>query len=441
MSTVASSQTPSPVPVRVAIIGGGFGALMAYAVLRFRGVAREEIRVVTPDASPERSWERFVRAINLQSLRSESIAHFYPTDSPGLATMEAFTSWSIRPLIQSWFDRYHPTVDGFIRHTQTIARQTGFYHSILRAMVGEVVRHENSFELRDEDGETLTTAQHIILAVGHGQLHIPGPVTAYREMYGADDRVVTSYEEKSYAPPQTVLVVGDGLTAGTEWSNILTNGGRVLALSLTGFVVGQPLNTPRRYFSRRGILPYRRKEASARLQELRAATRGTVPAYPHWMRLFERAQREGRFELSRGTLMGIERTEDGALRCTIRLPDGHAVQTVRVHRVISAAGFYPPSTHPLLARLIAEYDIPTMDGIPEVTDNFCLENLSTPTSCAAVIGPAAAWAIPSADSLGGMKIVAHHIANLICGQETWSPRELAVKTARWTRLVTGRELP
>lgn len=442
-SPFSLSETSSPEgasTVRVAIVGGGFAALMAYGVLRFRGLRRDEIRIYTPDGSPERSWERFIRAINLQSLRSESIAHFFPTDSPGLATVEAMHMWSLRPIVQSWFDRYHPTVDSFIRHTQTVARLTGFYHSLVPSSVGRMVRAQSGFDLFDVEGTPLVHAQHVILAIGHGKFRIPQPVTDYREQYGADGRVVLSFEEKQYAPPRTILVVGDGLTSGTEWANILQTGGTVLALSMNGFSFGQPLNTPRRYFSRRGIAPYRQQEETERLQELRSATRGTIPRYPHWVRLFDRAQRDGRLQLFQGELVAIEPLDGDILRCTIRLPESGALRTILANQLISAAGFHSPSTHPLLAQLIEDYELPTVDGVLKVTDDFCLSGISTARACAAVIGPAAAWGIPSADSLGGMKIVAHRIANLICGTERWTPWELAQKTARWTRLMAGKEL-
>ena len=426
--------------IRVGIIGGGFAALMVYVVLRFRGVPSQEIRVFTPDMSPERSWDQFASVIGLETLRSESIAHFFPADSPGLATVEACRTWSLKPLLLSWFDRYRPTRESFLWHTRCLARQTGFYQSIVSSMIARVIKEGDTFGITDERGVRCGTAQHVIFAVGHGAPMVPAPVVAFRETHGFDGRVVHAYEEKQYAPPRTTLVLGDGLTAGTEWVNVLQAGGAVIAVSRQGFSFGQPLNTPRRYFSRRGISPYRRQAPEVRLQELGRATRGTIPAYPAWMRLFRRAQAEGRLELVQGELLAIEDTETGALRCTLRLPDGHALRTVLVHQVIAATGFLPPATHPLLAQLVADHGIPTSDGILKIRDDFCIDELTAPASCAAVIGPAAAWALPSADSLGGMKIAAHMIANHLVGPEFWNPTDLFRKTVRWATLLAGKEL-
>jgi cation diffusion facilitator CzcD-associated flavoprotein CzcO len=307
-------------------------------------------------------------------------------------------------------------------------------------VVGRVLKRDGLFTISDDQERPIGHARHVIFAVGHGHVVAPRPLAEFRETHGFDPRVVHAYEEKQYAPPRTVLVVGDGLTAGTEWVSILETGGTVIALSRTGFSIGQPLNTPRRYFSRRGIAPYRRQPEEGRRAELQQATRGTIPAYPAWMRLFHRALRKGRLERVRGELISIEETDMGALRCTLRLPDGHALRTVVVHQVVAATGFQPVVTHPLLAQLVADYHLPTVDGILKVRDDFCIDELSTPTSVAAVIGPAAAWALPSADSLGGMKIVAHHIATLLLGPESWHPRDLFQKTVRWATLVAGKEI-
>src|SRR5688572_29350526 len=90
---------------RFAIIGGGLAGLMMYVVLRFRGVPAADIGIYSRDMYPEACWERSIRAIGQTQLRSESLGHFYPTDSPGLATIEALSNWSIKPIVLSWFDR------------------------------------------------------------------------------------------------------------------------------------------------------------------------------------------------------------------------------------------------------------------------------------------------------------------------------------------------
>lgn len=434
-----NGQIP-PKTVSVAIIGGGFGALMSYAVLRFRGIPASQIAIFSPDSSPEHSWERFIRAINLEHLRSESTGHFYPTDSPGLATMEAFRMWSIQPIIQSWFDRYHPAVDTFIRHTKSIARQTGYYRCLTPTTISKIERHDGWFSLYDASGSFLLFAQHVIVAIGHGKHRICKPVERFRATLPHDTRVVLSYEHKSYAPPRRVVVVGDGLTAGTEWMNILQTGGSVVAVSLRGFSFGQALNCPRKYLSRRGLTPYRAQSAEDRIAEIEQATRGTVPMYPHWRRTVRDAIKSGRLEFITGELTDVQPVADTNVRCTIALGGTMGSRIIESDQLLCAIGFLPPATNPFLAQLIEQYSIPTMHGFPVIDNNCSAPEVSQPHSALFFIGSAAAWAFPCADQLSGLKLAARAIADRIVGKESWSFTEIAARIRNWGILVMGKEL-
>lgn len=429
-----------PQASEIAIIGGGFGALMAVAVLRFRGVALHDIRVYSDNGSPEKMWEKTIRAFGLTHMRSESAGHFYPTDSPGLATVEAVATWSLKPLVLSWFDAYHPTVDFFLYHTRRIARLVGYYKMVIPTRIGRIAKEGNHFLLYNEQAQLCGMANHIIIGVGHGGLILPAPVQTYRERFGQDNLVVHSFEEKEYAPPRRILIVGDGLTSGSECANALLAGSTVYVLSRQGKYVKQALNTPRHYFSRRGIMPYRLKNTPERIAELKAATRGTIKPYHMWMKLFKQAEASGQLKYVQGELLDLQRTTDATVTAAIRMPDGHAFKPLVVDQVIVATGFLPVSTNPLWQRLIEEYHLPLIDKYIAVSDDFCIEGLSSPAALAMVIGPAAAWALPSADSLGGMKIVAHRIADLLMGSEGLHPSSLAQKLTSWVRLLIGKEL-
>lgn len=435
-----ASPLNAPRTAKIAIIGGGFGALMAVGVLRFRGVSGQDITVYSESDGPERVWEKTVRAFRLTHMRSESLGHFYPTDSPGLATVEAATNWSLKPLLLSWFDAYHPTVDFFLSHTRKIARLVGYYQMIVPARIGRIVKEAEWFLLYNEHGRVVGRANHIIIAVGHGGLILPQSVQAYRDQHGRDDIVVHSFEEKNYAPPRRVLVVGDGLTSGTECANALLAGSMVYVVSRQSGYRKQALNTPRHYFSRRGIVPYRLKNKMERVKELKTATRGTIKPYFMWMKLFKQAEKSGQLQYVQGELVSLQRGSDGTVTAAVRLDDGHAIKPLLVDQVIVATGFLPVSTNPLWRQLIQDYNIPLIDTYLAVREDFCIEQMSSPGSRAMVIGPAAAWALPSADSLGGMKIVAHHIADMLMGQENWHPKNIAQKFSSWVRLVVGNEL-
>lgn len=421
------------------IVGGGFGALMTYTVLRFRGIPASHIRIFTPDRTPEASWTKYVRNIHQKTMRSESVAHFFPTDSPGLATYEAVQTWSLKPIIASWFDRYHPTVDFFITHVTTVARQTGFAQALAHCRISRIERASDTFLLYEEGNEIpCARIQHLVLAIGHGPLHTPGAVKKFHERYPYNPRVTSALTgKKIYTPGSTTVVIGDGLTAATEWMNILEQGGQVIAVSNQGFTFDQPLNTPRRYFSKRGLKPYQSMNSDKRIAALHSATRGSVPGYEYWKKMFSAAKQSGDLKLITGELQDILPGIDG-IRAIVRLPDGHGVTSLNADQLISATGFAPVTSHPLLESLIKTYNLRTIYGVLEV-DNACqIPALSTPDSTLSVIGSAAAWTLPCADSVGGMKIAARRITDSIMGRAAFSDPAHALR--QWLRLIRGESI-
>lgn len=426
--------------IYIGIVGGGFGALLVYTTLRFRGVKAGDMAVFAPERSPVACWQKFASAICQRDMRSESVGHFYPTDSPGLATVEAIRTFSLKPLVLSWFDRYHPTVAMMVEHIERVARQVGFFASYRQAMIGEVVKTEDGFQLLDMNGEVVGETQHVILAVGHGRLAIPDVVARFQERYPGDPRVISSYEPKQYWPQEVVLVVGDGLTAGTEWVNVLEHGGCVLGVSLSGFILNQPLNTPRKYFSKRGLEPYRNQLRGERVRELRAAQKGTLPTYQYGKAMYNTGRKEELLQLMQGELVDIMPTADHMLHCRVELHDSDETKEFCVDRVIYATGFEPVTTHPLMRKLIARYGLAMVGPYLEVDRRACVPALSTKDTCLSVMGAAAGWALPNADSIGGMKIAARAISAAVLGPEGWSPSEMGRKLWAWGRLMLGKEL-
>lgn len=413
---------------------------MAYAVLRFRGVSSQDIRIFSPDSSPEASWHAFVKNINQKTLRSESVAHFFPTDSPGLATYESLKNWSIKPLIYSWFDQYHPTVEFFVQHVRSVARATGFLRASTPCRVARIEKQGDSFHLFEEGSkQPCTIVRHLILAIGHGPITTPDPIAQYQAQYPYDTHVASAFSQKNIRPGATVIVIGDGLTAATEWMNILENGGKVIAVSMRGFTFNQPLNTPRRYFSTRGFIPYRTLPDAQRLQTLRDATKGTIPGYRYWNKMFAAAVKNETLQLIQGSLQEISQTE-GRVRCMVQLPKNASLLPLEADYLISATGFAPVTTHPLLSQLIKQYNLETIDTVLKVDESFAISKLSSDHSLAFVIGPAAGWSLPCADSVGGMKITARTIADRLLGSETFQWREVAFKGRQWLRLMTRKEL-
>lgn len=432
-TTEANQQHVTP----IGIVGGGFGSLLSFGALRFRGVAARDITIFSATATPEETWLGFVQMIGQTFMRSESEGHFWPTTSPGLATMEAIDTWSPIPVLRSWFDRYHPTVAFMVEHLRQVAYQLSFWHSLVPCSISRIERDGDVFILFDEAGRPCGRVQHLIMAVGHGPHRIPPVMSRFARHFPQDQRVMHAFGPKVYTPGETVLVLGDGLTSATEWISILEAGASVIAISEAGFTFGQRLNTPRRYFTKRGYASFQSKDGEDRMQELKAATKGTIPFYPGWRKIIKEAQQTGRLQLIQGSVLSVQPLHQGGrLAATVQLSD-KSVYMVESDRTVCATGFLPASMHPLWQQVIADYTVPMAGDFIRVADDFSIPSLCTPTSSLTAVGSAAAWAIPCADSLVGMRMAARTIAERIVGPERWSLDELAYKTRQWFTLLQG----
>jgi hypothetical protein len=146
--------------------------------------------------------------------------------------------------------------------------------------------------------------------------------------------------------------------------------------------VRRPLNVPRHYFSRRGLDGYHRLAPSERVERLRTLIAPSYPPGARWDEPLERAAREGRFR--------VEQSLNGSAQ------------------VICATGFRRGFRHdPLLARLVAEHDLETVDGWLVLDPDSTVPALTDAGRTLAVAGAPAQWAFPAADTLAGARYAAH----------------------------------
>ncbi len=356
---------------RVAVVGSGLAGFTTYQTLR-RELDPGEIAVYGTDDDPAAAWRVRATAIRQREMRSESDGHASPTSFPGLAFSSVRRRRSLRPLLESALDRYHPTVDEFLAHIERLRERSGWDQSLVRRRVERVQAVDGGFDL---DGERFA---HVLLAPGHPGLNVP------EELRG-DPRVVHSYEPHDYAAG--VTVVGAGLAAATEWLNALAAGAEVVSVRRRE-PVRRPLNVPRHYFSRRGLDAYHRLPARERIERLRTLTAPSYPAGRYWDEPLERATREGRFR--------VEQSVNGSAQ------------------VICATGFRRGFRQdPLLARLVAEHDLETADGWLVLAPDSAVPGLSDATRILAVAGAPAQWAFPAADTLAGARYAAHRFLGRI----------------------------
>jgi cation diffusion facilitator CzcD-associated flavoprotein CzcO len=352
---------------RVAIVGSGLAGFTAYQTLRRGGLEPDEIAVFGTDADPTAVWRRRAEAIRQRAMRSESNGHCRPTSFPGLSFGSAVRRRSVRPLLETVADRYHPTVDEFLADVERLRTRSRWDESMRTVPIKRVRAVDGGFEL---DGEGCF--RHVLIGPGHPGLNMP-------EELRDDPRAVHSYEPHEYA--SSVTVVGAGLAAATEWLNALASGAEVVSVRRRE-PVRRPLNVPREYFSRRGLAGYHELQAPERAGRLRTLLAPSYPCGREWDEPVARAAAEGRFR--------VEPSVNGS------------------EQVICATGFGRGFQHDaLLARLVAEHGLETVDGWIVLTPDSTVPALTDDTRSLALAGVAGQWAFPAADTLVGAKYVAH----------------------------------
>src|SRR4051812_30742894 len=365
-------MTPAGTP-RCAIVGGGLASLVAYATLRGGGLEPAEIAVFGPDTDPAGAWRPRALAIRQRRMRSESDGHCLPASFPGLAVRAAVRRRSPWPLVETLFDRYHPTVDEFLAHVEEVRERTDWDESFRPARIGRIRATDDGFDL---DGRGVFA--HMLVAPGHPGLHVPD------ELAG-DPRVVHAYEPHEYA--SKVAVVGAGMAAATEWLNALAAGSTVVSVRRRE-PQRRPLNVDRTLFSRRGLASYHARSPRARSALLASLLVPSYPAGRAWDAPLAAAAREGRFR--------VEPSLNGATQ------------------VICATGFLRGYEHdPLLASLVREHGLETCDGRIVLADDCLVPGLSDAGRTLALGGVAAQLAFPAADTLDGARYAARGFARQV----------------------------
>lgn len=349
-----------------AIVGGGLAGLVGYATLRHGGLTPAEIDVFGTDADPAGQWRLRAAAIRQRRMRSESDGHCAPRSFPGLAVRASLHAKSPLPLVESWLDRYHPTVEEFLEHVEEVRGESGWDESFRRGTVKRIRAVDGGFEL---DG--FGRFGHVLVATGHPGLAFPP------ELEG-DPRAVHAYEPHEYA--ERVEIVGAGMAAATEWLNALAAGSDVVSVRRRE-PERRPLNVPRQMFTRRGLARFHATQPEERRAVLGRWSAPSYPAGRAWDEPVERAGRAGRFRVA-AELNGAD-------------------------QVICATGFRRGYAHdPLLAALVAEHGLATAGHWIVLQPDSTVGALSDSDRTLAIAGVAGQWAFPAADTLTGAKYAA-----------------------------------
>ena len=349
-----------------AVVGGGLTGFTVYATLLHGGVPPEEITVFDAvGTDPAAAWRRRAAAIRQRRMRSESDGHCRPTAFPGLAMRAARRRRSVRPLVESVCDRYHPTVEEFLDDVEAMRERLGWSLVVVQSRIERIRAVDGGFSL---DGHG--TFRHVLIAPGPAEPNLPAELAA-------DPRAVHAYEPHDYA--DDVAVVGAGMAAATEWRNALAAGARVTSIRRRE-PVRRALNVPRPLLSRRGLASFHSSgpvERAALLETL------LTPSYPpgrEWDEPIERA----------GTRFRVAGTADSA------------------EQIICATGFRRRfSANALLADLVEEHGLETCDNWLVLEPDSTVPALTDDVRTLALAGVSAQWAYPAADTLAGAKYAAH----------------------------------
>jgi cation diffusion facilitator CzcD-associated flavoprotein CzcO len=359
-------------------VGGGLAGFTAYATLRHGGLAAAEIAVFGTDPDPAADWRRRAEAIRQRRMRSESDGHVAATSFPGLAVRSAIRRRDAMPLVESLFDRYHPTVPDFLEHVAEVRERSGWENSFRHRRIGAIRAVDGGFKL-DEAG----VFAHVLLAPGH-------PGLAFPDGLDGDDRVVHAYEPHDYAAE--VVVVGAGMAAATEWLNALAAGATVVSVRRRE-PERRPLNLPRELFTRRGLRGFHATSKEQRLGLLRSWSTPSYPGGRDWDEPVERARREGRF------------------RVAPELNGGG--------QIICATGFRRGFRHDsLLTELVNAHALETADGWIVLAPDSTVPALTDDGRTLSIAGVAGQWAFPAADTLAGHKYAARRLLRRILACRT-----------------------
>jgi cation diffusion facilitator CzcD-associated flavoprotein CzcO len=349
-----------------AIVGGGLAGLVGYATLRHRGLTPAEIDVFGTDTDPAGQWRVRAAAIRQRRMRSESDGHCAPRSFPGLAVRASLRRKSPLPLVQSWLDRYHPSVGEFLEHLEEVRTESGWDESFRRRRIRRIMAVEGGFQLDD-----VGRYRHVLVATGHPGLSRPPDLER-------EPRAVHAYEPHDYA--EQVEIVGAGMAAATEWLNALAAGADVISVRRRE-PERRPLNLPRQLFTRRGLAAFHSTKLDIREALLRSWSMPSYPAGRAWDEPVERARKAGRFRVS-AELNGAD-------------------------QVICATGFKRGYAHdPLLAALVADHELPTAGNWILLDPDSTVGSLTDEERTLAIAGVAGQWAFPAADTLMGAKYAA-----------------------------------
>jgi hypothetical protein len=289
-------------------------------------------------------------------------------------------------------------VSEFLEDVEQVRRRTGWDAAVREERVGEVRPVPGGFVVAGRE------YRHVLVATGHPGLAVP-------EELAGDPRVVHAYEPHEYA--ERVVVVGAGIAAATEWRNALAAGAEVVSVRRRE-PLRRPLNLPRHLFTKRGLARYHAAPRAERASFLRGLSTPSYPPGPEW----DAPASNPRFRVADAVLyLDPVQVQNVDSKEQIPAQPAHGLASVpgldpgtdSELQIVCATGFRRGFHHDAVLRHLAdESALASVNGWLLLDDDATVPALTDETRTLALSGIHAQWAYPAADTLMGMRYVAHN---------------------------------
>ena len=422
---LAAAGVPVQV-VELAALGGGIGSFVLTDFLRCSGMAAADIAVVGNEAAPMARYARLCQNSQIplhERLRSNSDScPDNPWGFPGYAVREGVRAlahghprlagslfWSVfgEPAVAQ---TYTPRLTDVFRSVEAEARRIGWAEMLRFGRIRAIRKSEEGRLVAIVSQGTSQQRKHLAvsakvlhLSVGYPAIQMLPDLAEYREKHEDFTRVVNAYEDHAHIYQSlrekggVVVLRGRGIVASRIIQRLseerrMNDKIHCIHLNRSRAVDGhryrqarrkieeqfefQPFNWPKACWGgelRRTLEKAGPDERKALLDSWGGTT---TAARSDWRAIVKGGVREGWFRPEFGTVRSVEPTPDGriATAITSTLAGGGELDVV-ADWVIDCTGLVAaPQRSPLLADLIAMYDVPLNPvGRFAVTNNFEIE--------------------------------------------------------------------
>lgn len=382
--------------IPIVTVGGGLGSFAFVDFLRIAGVAKSDIRVISPLPKPYSTFAERAKASQLgpaDRLRSDSMSRIDNIWGwPGYALSEALTKRALTPLLKVLTEPllseyFTPTVQAVVSGLDREARRIG-WDDIVAPSWAQVVRRRTGggyFVVTRPGGPgdppVAYRANYVHLALGHPSARSLADLAEYRRRCDNPELMINVYEphgwiyDKLVQSPGRVLVRGSGIAASRILERLINDRERLGAsteiVHLFRHYVQGAVGPPR--FRRPGgdgfaYQPFSFPKAAgggqlrARMLASSAQERArlvlgmggtTTPRRRRWRRQLARGGQEGWYRAITGVLLDVQSSPGRRLAVRIQT-DARTDLELVADFMIDATGLEDDiRAHPLLADLLA----------------------------------------------------------------------------------------